>query len=250
MGKYDGFLLCSDIDGTLTYEKGKVSEKNKKSIEYFMSEGGYFTFASGRFPEFIREIPISPNAPILSLNGALIYNPRNNSIIAENFLHPSVLPILKKTYTDCSSIVNYLKVYRKNEIKIAPEDGTDFLMEQADIYKAVFSTDNEENALILKDYIKTFENEFFKVRRSWTTGVEIIGNLGNKGYASVFLKKYLGANTLVTVGDFENDIDMLSSADISYAVMNASNEIKKYAVKSAPRNTEDAISFVINDLLI
>lgn len=48
-GKFFGYLICTDCDGTLTYDIGKVSEKNVRAIKYFQSEGGLFTLATGRF---------------------------------------------------------------------------------------------------------------------------------------------------------------------------------------------------------
>ena len=38
---FDGYLLVSDMDGTLLNSKGKLSEENKKAIEYFVDNGGY-----------------------------------------------------------------------------------------------------------------------------------------------------------------------------------------------------------------
>jgi hydroxymethylpyrimidine pyrophosphatase-like HAD family hydrolase len=46
MGKFDGYLICSDFDGTI-YIDQQISKKNIEAIEYFQSEGGYFTFANG-----------------------------------------------------------------------------------------------------------------------------------------------------------------------------------------------------------
>ena len=45
-GKFFGYLICTDCDGTLTYDIGKVSEKNVRAIKYFQSEGGLFTLAT------------------------------------------------------------------------------------------------------------------------------------------------------------------------------------------------------------
>ena len=52
-GKFFGYLICTDCDGTLTYDIGKVSEKNVRAIKYFQSEGGLFTLATGRFPNHL-----------------------------------------------------------------------------------------------------------------------------------------------------------------------------------------------------
>lgn len=48
MGKFDGILLCTDLDDTLLTTDKRVSDENSKAIEYFKSEGGLFTFATGR----------------------------------------------------------------------------------------------------------------------------------------------------------------------------------------------------------
>ena len=51
MGKFDGILLCTDLDDTLLTTDKRVSDENSKAIEYFKSEGGLFTFATGRVPQ-------------------------------------------------------------------------------------------------------------------------------------------------------------------------------------------------------
>ena len=47
MGIFSGCLLACDIDGTLV-ENGYINPKNVEKIEYFMSEGGIFSIATGR----------------------------------------------------------------------------------------------------------------------------------------------------------------------------------------------------------
>ena len=49
MKKFEGMLMCTDLDGTLFQTDKTVSEENKEAIEYFKSEGGYFTFITGAF---------------------------------------------------------------------------------------------------------------------------------------------------------------------------------------------------------
>ena len=48
MGKFDGKLLVSDMDATLLDREHRISKANREAIEYFISEGGCFTVASGR----------------------------------------------------------------------------------------------------------------------------------------------------------------------------------------------------------
>ena len=82
-GKFFGYLICTDCDGTLTYDIGKVSEKNVRAIKYFQSEGGLFTLATGRFPNHLEMFKgqFEINAPMASLNGTLLYDTKNNEPI-------------------------------------------------------------------------------------------------------------------------------------------------------------------------
>lgn len=40
MGKFDGTLICKDIDGTLLKNDETISCENIEAIEYFKREGG------------------------------------------------------------------------------------------------------------------------------------------------------------------------------------------------------------------
>ena len=51
MAKFDGVLLASDMDYTLLNSKGELSPESRKSISYFMENGGLFTIATGRSPQ-------------------------------------------------------------------------------------------------------------------------------------------------------------------------------------------------------
>ena len=53
MGKFDNILICTDLDGTLFRNDKSISQRNVDAIEYFKSEGGYFTFITGRMPYYV-----------------------------------------------------------------------------------------------------------------------------------------------------------------------------------------------------
>ena len=48
MGIFDGVLLVSDFDDTLVNRKKQLPERTKQALEWFVSQGGLFTLASGR----------------------------------------------------------------------------------------------------------------------------------------------------------------------------------------------------------
>ena len=61
MKKYDGILLCSDLDGTLSNSDGKISNENLEAIDYFCKNGGHFTLCTGRNPEFAKKLTEAGN---------------------------------------------------------------------------------------------------------------------------------------------------------------------------------------------
>ena len=78
MKKFEGILLCTDLDGTLLRQDKSISRENLDAINYFMSEGGYFTFITGRMPYTSTSIyqALNQNAPFGCINGGGIYDHR------------------------------------------------------------------------------------------------------------------------------------------------------------------------------
>ena len=76
MGKFDGLLLCTDLDGTLLRNDKTISRENIEAIDYFKREGGHFTFVTGRMPFFVSYAlnTVKPNAPFGCVNGAGLYD--------------------------------------------------------------------------------------------------------------------------------------------------------------------------------
>ena len=82
MGKFDGWLICSDFDGTI-YVDHALSDENCAAVRYFQENGGKFTFASGRFVSMFDGFcdKILPGAPIAGLNGAVIAEPCGGRVL-------------------------------------------------------------------------------------------------------------------------------------------------------------------------
>ena len=93
MGKFDGILLCTDLDDTLLTTDKRVSDENSKAIEYFKSEGGLFTFATGRVPQGAKLMLnyVHPNAPMVCFNGAAIYDFNDEKLLWASTLDKGAL---------------------------------------------------------------------------------------------------------------------------------------------------------------
>ena len=97
MGKYTGYMICTDLDGTFTEpprnesEELYISRENLEAVEDFKANGGLFTFSTGRRPGYIKEkiFPlVKPNAPMITVNGASIYDHEKDEILKSVFLPP------------------------------------------------------------------------------------------------------------------------------------------------------------------
>ena len=77
MGLFDGYLLCTDCDGTLTDRESRLSEENIAAIRHFQEEGGLFTLATGRYPKYVNrfEGQFYPNTYLIMGNGSTLLAP-------------------------------------------------------------------------------------------------------------------------------------------------------------------------------
>ena len=48
MGRFDGVMILSDMDGTLLGTDHQLGEANVQAARYFMEQGGRFSVATGR----------------------------------------------------------------------------------------------------------------------------------------------------------------------------------------------------------
>ena len=95
---FEGYLLVSDMDGTLLNSKGKISDTNKKAIEYFVENGGVFTIATGRMRDSVREFisDLKVGLPIIIYNGAKIYDFKAEKSFHEDIMGDERKEIVKK----------------------------------------------------------------------------------------------------------------------------------------------------------
>jgi len=80
---------------------------------------------------------------------------------------------------------------------------------------------------------------------------EILPKGINKGSALNLIKELpqLNNRIICAIGDFNNDIELLSNADISFAPSNALDDVKNIAKFITRSNDEHAIEDVINNFL-
>jgi hypothetical protein len=265
MGKFTGYLICTDCDGTLTYEPGKVSDENAKAIKYFQEEGGLFTLATGRFPDHVDLFrdKIQINAPMVSLNGTLLYDVNNGTMINKWGLPTEqcyeLLSYVKESYEKLHDFwVNGVLsdgTFGSISYNLSEHSSEDDSLKKAleefpcEMLKMVIAG-NAEVILKLQADLKEKFGQSFRFDTSWPEGLEIQAIDSGKGVAVEYMKTHLDTDihTTIGVGDYENDITLLECADIGYAVDNAIDSVKSIADRVTVSNKDHAIAAIINDI--
>lgn len=266
MGKFDGILICTDLDGTLYRNDKTISDENKAAVEYFKSEGGLFTFITGRMPDYSEEayMAASPNVPFGCINGGGVYDGEAKKYVWTCEMNKSVFTLLDyvdEQYPDVAiQVCTFDRTYFSKENHLSDKfrkiTGVPKIMShyrdiKEPIAKIILMTDDDDKMSQMARAIKEQPNaEKFDFTRSSRTLFEILPKGVNKGLALEKLVEYLGIdpNKTVAIGDFDNDVGMLRAAKLGVAVANASEMARNAADVITVSNEEHAIARVIYDI--
>ncbi len=251
MGCFDGYLICSDFDGTF-FGNQDLSE-NIKAIKYFTENGGKFTFATSRGAEFFKEKGLFPliNAPLCIYNGAAVWDNVKWEIIKTAYTDLNIKTLLAAIKPK-QHLLNEIHIFDEVEscYNFIHLESADESLPNKKILKTVFTFDTADRATEFQNFVA--KNEAFKncvVLKGWDRGVELNSNLGTKGAAALFIKDYLkNIHTVIGIGDYENDIPLVKMTDLGIAVGNAQASVKKAADRVIVPCEENAIAYLINNL--
>ncbi|MBQ8174284.1 MAG: HAD family phosphatase [Clostridia bacterium] len=268
MGKFQGILICTDLDGTLLRADKSVSEENLAAIDYFRAEEGAFTFVTGRMPFYATDIcrAVRSDVPFGCINGGGIYDPREGKYLWQHTpLSPSVCELLEhvdrhmpgigfqlntfeKLYTckNTPALENFRRVTKMPYVPCHHRDVP------GPLAKAVLADFDPDNITRLHQLLAVhpLASEFDLVR-SERTLFEILPNHTHKGLLIPKMAEVFGTTVekTVAVGDYYNDIPMLREAGVGVAVANALPEVKAAAdYVLAATNEEHAIAAIIRDI--
>lgn len=256
-GKFSGYLICSDFDGTLTCDGKTVPRVNLEAIERFEREGGLFTVASGRFPWQIAAIPeLCINTCAVAINGSVIadISEKPPRLLWESEVDREVVRRLGEKFEEMTDIDALIIHSTEDSVTLchgAPENPE--LVRKAlsrPVYKFILMRD----PVITPGIREYAAREFPEValEQSWPAGLEGRPKNAGKGNAVAKLVELLGGreriHTVIAVGDYENDISMIEYADIGYATANAAENVKSAADRVTVSNRDGAIAAIIRDL--
>ncbi len=261
-------ILLSDMDGTLLNSKKQITDRDKAAIERFTALGGKFTIATGRtiqtFEQYTRLLELK--MPVIMYNGAAIHDYTDGKTL---YTHPlpdmaksaaleilEMMPdiggeVLKTDGTYVFSNTEYQQLHTKL-CNIVPFYEELPAIEDGGWLKVLFAL-APEDIPFLEILIKQrgFDKDFDFVRSS-EIFLEMLPKGVSKGSALRQYRSLAGMEnmTFVAVGDFDNDIEMLSEADLGACPANAEESVKKEADFVLKKTSDEgAVAELIDEII-
>ena len=252
MGKFSGLLICSDFDGTLAYRR-IVSPATVEAIRYFQDHGGRFTLATGRYPDLVPEsVAIADlcNAPLVNLNGSLIYDRKQKRALYEAFVPNTFTDALTELAREPRGLREFMFFPRSSweQITLSPRQIEEMLrVSEQPLYKVVIHVDDDVSDAMTRR-LRLLLGEEFSVCRSWINGIEFNRADSDKGTTARRVANMVGADQMIGVGDYENDLSLIREADVGYAMGNGVDALKAIADRVLDTVQNDGFAKMIYDL--
>ena len=266
MKKFDGILICTDLDGTLLRKDKSISQENIEAIEYFKNNGGSFTFITGRMPYYISDMyeKVKPNAPIGCINGGGVFDYPNSKYLWTMPLDPSAITLARSVCENIEGVGIQISCFNRayfcrdnaamerfRRITGIPKIQRDFDEVDEPIGKILFG-DLDPN--VVDKVHRHLQNHpmanAYEFTRSELTLCEILPKGISKATSLIEICRLLGIDIkrAIAVGDYNNDIGMIRAAGLGVAVSNATAEVKAVADLITCSNEDSAIARIISEI--
>ncbi len=252
---FKNIVFASDMDGTLLRTDKTLNPADIAALRRFTDGGGRFVIATGRplhtVTDYADELKLKD--PMILCNGGVIYDFCKGIMLYEADLPEIASEIIKDVrnrYPDISpEIYTFSKRYyfHMNTVEKWHQNllGIDFIKVESDReidepwIKMLFA-DEIEVIDELTEYVKKYENSGVRFVRSFPKFLEILPAGISKGSALKELVDIMGLQgcKVAAAGDYDNDIEMLEAADISFCPSNSEECVKK-AASVVLKNTND-----------
>jgi Cof subfamily protein (haloacid dehalogenase superfamily) len=259
-------LVVSDVDGTLLTKEKILTDAAKAAARRLHDAGIGFTIVSSRPTigmDFLIE-PLAIKLPIGAFNGSSIVDPQMNPI--EQHLIPVSavergLDILNQFGVDIWLFTNDKWLTRhgdgeyvpneKRAIKHDPTIVTDFTPYFARACKLVGSSSDPDLLIRCEAAMRDALGAQALAVRSQSYYLDITPPGVDKGTFVAAVAHRLGISTdaVATIGDMQNDIAMFRKSGLSFAMGNATDDVKRHATHVTASNEEDGFAKAMETIL-
>lgn len=244
-----GWLIASDIDGTLNDKRRKLPKRNFDAIHKFVYDyGGRFILSSGRSIESMRKhfdkLKLNTGYAVF-INGAGVYDYSNEKILWMSPVNEKVTEIIKKAAKKfCFATVQVITPYEARVVK--PTLSAYILAKTSKLPIKYFKSIDEVHTgdwckaiFTGLPFVITKVEKFANENSSMTTNLmrtspfsfELVNEGTNKGVAVLKVAELLGIKQEHTaaIGDYFNDYEMLKAVGLPACCGQAPDGMKKIA---------------------
>lgn len=237
-------LIATDIDGTILKYNFEFNQEVKDCITKLTNDDVKVVLVTGRMhsaTDYIAE-ELGLNTPIVSYQGGLIKH--NGETLYEKHLDPNVA---KEIIHWAKKNDVHLNLYMDDELYVEKDDAvvrrytgersagfivksfSELKLEKINKMLAI-DFEDENKVTMWKEYLANKYADLHIVK-STPYFCEICHEEATKACAVNFLKEYwtLERTEIMTIGDQNNDIELLSAGGIKVAMGNATEELKAVA---------------------
>ena len=261
-------IFYLDLDGTLLNDTKTITPLTRAAINDWLNNGNYLALSSGRPLNSVKEVAskeklFHENIYLIGFNGAVIYHPFTDKIIAAKVLSKSDAVFIAKeaakrniynhSYDDESiltGVVGKEIEYYTKTIHL-PVKKLDNYPDGIPInpYKVLcIELENIEKLEEFKNFLNNNYGDKFCAVKSHANLLEIFPSNSGKGQAVIDFADFLNIDIKDTLaaGDEQNDLSMLQAAGISIAMLNGKEELKKEAtfITETDNNNDGLLPFL------
>lgn len=271
-------LIVLDLDGTLLDDNKMISKKNILIINKLIENGKIVLIATGRGYSNAKNLisNINKNIAILSNNGNIIRNSLDEKTYFTNYMSSQTVnntlligdklnlkPIVhvdyykegldlvleENTYDDC---INKYISQHINRYKYMTKDSIINLDKILGVmYLGKRQILNEFTEILTDKYPNKYSSHVLENIISAEAMLEIMNPLINKWTSILQYSNHIGieAKEIITIGDDNNDIEMIANAGLGIAMKNASSFVKEVAdIVIEFDNNESGVAQVLRDI--
>lgn len=272
-------LIAMDLDGTLLTDDKKITRENLDTIHNLIERGYEIVIATGRNYFSARDLTkeINDNLIYVSNNGNIIRDSKDDKIILNRFLdfHDYKKVLIEGDSRKLNPIVyidyfekGYDVIFEKNSghgeyfnsinksinRHIEVDNILDYKIDRilAVVYPGKRETLNEFHSYINKEYPKRYNSHVMENTVMSESLLEIMNPFGTKwnSLKEYALKKNIKPSEIITIGDDNNDIDMIQNAGLGISMINGSSILKKNAdIITKKDNNNSGLSYELNRIL-
>ncbi|HGN1705846.1 TPA: sugar-phosphatase [Providencia rettgeri] len=264
-------LVAIDLDGTLLNSQHQISSTVKDAIKRAQQKGIHIILASGRpfsgIAPYLKELGLdTANNYCISNNGSVIHQTNDGSHLVENLLDFDDYQYFEELARNVGVHMHALAdncMFTANRhishytVKDAYLTNTPLIycpvneMDNTLAFTKFMMIDHPEKLDIGISYIPENAFENYSLTRTSPYFLEISNRTSSKGAALQSICEKLGItpDKVMSIGDQNNDIQMLQYASVSVAMGNAIESIRQMAKFVTNTNEEDGVAVAINKFI-